>query len=299
MTRSPKYQMRHLLGWLPLFVLPAATFLLVPADWPRWTLMWLLSVAIYVGCKWLTWYTARANNVPCWKQAAYILAWPGLDADTFMSPTRIPDNARPQVREWLFAATKLAIGLMLVITAIWWIPNASTYRQGWVGMAGIVFTLHFGLFDLLSCLWRSVGVDARPLMNWPLLSASVSEFWGKRWNRAFRDLTHRFLFRPLTSRCGPQVALGLGFLFSGLVHEFVITVPAGGGYGGPTLFFLIQGLAIFIERSTVGRNIGLGIGVRGWLFTVCSMLLPVYWLFPPAFAEGIIVPFLAALGTKP
>jgi alginate O-acetyltransferase complex protein AlgI len=261
--------------------------------------MWLLSIAIFAGCKWLTWQTARDHDTPHWKQAAYILAWPGLDAVTFMRPMSLPQSARPRLHDWLFAAMKLAIGLLLIVTVSWWMPTSSTYLRGCIGMAGLVFTLHFGLFDLLSCFWRRAGIDARPLMDWPLLSVSVTEFWGKRWNRAFRDLTHRFLFRPLTARYGPQIAMGLGFLFSGLVHEFVITVPAGGGYGGPTLFFLIQGLAIFVERSTFGQQLGLGTGVRGWLFVACVMLLPVYWLFPPAFLEEIIVPFLAALGVMP
>ena len=36
----------HLYGWLPLLLLPTTTFLLVPAEWPRWLLMWLLSLAI-------------------------------------------------------------------------------------------------------------------------------------------------------------------------------------------------------------------------------------------------------------
>ena len=86
-------------------------------------------------------------------------------------------------------------------------PGSLPYVAGWVGMVGIVLTLHFGLFHLLSCAWRSAGVEARPLMNDPLASQSVSEFWGRRWNTAFRDLAHRFLFRPLSARLGPRWGL--------------------------------------------------------------------------------------------
>src|SRR5262249_58339187 len=82
--------------------------------------------------------------------------------------------------------------------------------RGWVGMVGVVLMLHFGSFHLLSCLWRSAGGEAPPLMNRPLLSTSVSEFWGKRWDTAFRDLTHRFLFRPLASPLGPRGAPAAG-----------------------------------------------------------------------------------------
>ena len=287
----------HLYGWLPLLLLPTTIFLLVPAEWPRWLLMWLLSLAIYSGCKWLTWQRAGIEDVAGWKQAAYLLVWPGLDATTFLQQTNVSMVDRPRRREWLFAIGKLAIGLVLVTIAVRWIPDLDPYFVGWVGMVVIIFTLHFGVFDLLSCVWRRVGIEARPLMDWPLLSVSIGEFWGMRWNRAFRDLTHRFLFRPLTSRFGPRVALGLGFFISGLVHELVITVPADGGYGGPTLFFLVQGAALFVERSALGRRLGLGAGVRGWMYVVCATVLPIYLLFPPTFVERIIVPFLEFLGS--
>ena len=127
MTRSPANHLERLYGWLPLLVLPEGAFVLVLGDWPRWTLMWLLSLAIYIGCKWLTWHSAEVDHVPLWKQAAYLLAWPGLDAATFMNPARIPQAARPRARDWLFAAAKLAIGLMLVAGVMWWMPAATRH----------------------------------------------------------------------------------------------------------------------------------------------------------------------------
>lgn len=297
LVASPARRRWPLHGWMPVLVLPAATLLLIPADWPRWTLMWLLSIAIYAGSKWLTLRKAGVEDVPFWRQAAFLLAWPGLDARSFLKPANPASIARPRISECVFAGAKLAIGITLIVTAVRGISKFDPYVVGWVGMVGIVFTLHFGIFHLLSCCWRSVGFGAAPLMNWPVLSASLSEFWSCRWNRAFRDLTHRFLFRPLTSQFGARLALFLGFVFSGIVHELVITVPAGGGYGGPTLFFLIQVVGLFVERSSYGRGIGLGAGFRGWLFVACVTVGPAVLLFPPAFVERIIVPFLQFLGS--
>ena len=133
-------------------------------------------------------------------------------------------------------------------------------------------------------------------MHWPIAAASVSEFWGQCWNQAFRDLTHRFIFRPLTTKFGPRWAIAGGFLFSGIIHDLVISVPARGGYGGPSLFFVVQGVAIFVERSGWGRQIGLSSGWRGWLFTMMVLMTPIPCLFHSHFVLEIVVPFIQAIG---
>ena len=257
--------------------------------------MWMLASSIYAGCKWLTWRRTPVRGAPIWQQAGYLLAWPGLDAAAFLTPTSMSGVSKPTQKEWVFALIKFASGIWIVFGAVRLVPAAHPYLIGWVGMIGIVLMLHFGMFHLLSCGWRRIGVDARPLMNRPLASTSVSEFWGRRWNTAFRDLTHRFLYRPLTTQLDVRWAVLAGFVFSGLVHELVISVPARGGYGGPTLFFGVQGTAILFERSPLGRNLSLETHWRGWLFTMLVLLTPVYCLFHPPFVEGIVVPFLRAL----
>jgi alginate O-acetyltransferase complex protein AlgI len=87
----------------------------------------------------------------------------------------------------------------------------------------------------------------------------------------------------------------LGFLVSGLVHDLVISWPAGGGYGGPTVFFLISGCGMVLERSRLGRRLGLRRGWPGWLFTVLLLVAPAPWLFHAAFIDEVVLPFMVAL----
>ncbi len=134
--------------------------------------------------------------------AIYLLAWPGLDARTFMDPGQVAD--RPSWREWAFAASKSCLGLIIFYGVARTIPIDRPYSVGWAGMVGLVFILHFGVFHLLSCAWRAGGVVAEPLMNWPILATGLGDFWGRRWNIAFRSLTHRFLFRPVLRRVGTR-----------------------------------------------------------------------------------------------
>ncbi len=266
--------------------------------WPRWAWMWALAFVIYATCKVLTWAISPIRSASGARQWGYLLAWPGLDAAAFLD-TRQPRALAPAAREWLFAWSKLALGIVCFFGLARLVPADRPYLAGWVGMVGLIFMLHFGSFHLLSCAWRHAGVNAQPLMDWPLAATSVSDYWGKRWNRAFRDFAHRFGFRPLTPRLGVAAATMAVFLFSGVVHDAVISLPAGGGYGGPTLFFLAQGAGLFAERSTLGRKLRLGRDWRGRAFAMFVLLAPLVLLFHPPFVENVIVPMMRDLGALP
>ena len=282
-------------GWAPLVVLPAVVLAFTPADWPRWAFMWLLAFTLFAGCKWLTWRRTPVSGIPLWIHAGYLLAWPGLNVRAFLGEPEKRAVRRPSVREWAEAVVKIACGATLFWGLTRLIPSDRELLIGWLGMAGLILLLHFGTFHLLSCAWRALGIDARPLMNRPLLSTGVAEFW-QRWNTAFRDLTYRFLFRPLTNCFGSVGALLVGFTCSGLIHDLVLSVPARGGYGWPTLYFVAQVPAILVERSRLGRRIGLGRGPAGRIFTLIVLLGPIGGLFHPPFVRNVVIPFMRAFG---
>jgi alginate O-acetyltransferase complex protein AlgI len=196
----------------------------------------------------------------------------------------------------MVAALNTLIGAALIWGVARTAVPADPLLAGWLGMVGVILVLHFGTFHLLSLGWRTIGVNARPIMQNPLRSTSLAEFWGRRWNTAFHELAARFTFLPLRPIVGRGGATLLVFLLSGSIHELVISVPARGGYGLPTAYFLLQGLGVACERTRLGRTVGLGRGCRGWLFTVVVAAAPAFWLFPPAFVRNVILPMLAFIG---
>ena len=261
---------------------------------PSWAFMCAMALGLYAGCKWLTYVEVRSRLAFERRRAAgYLLAWPGMDATGFLS--RRAAVPRPSLLEWLLAALKTTFGVVLT----WGIARTALPEHpliaGWIGMIGLVFVLHFGTFHLLSLAWRTLGVDAMPIMRNPPRSTSLSEFWGRRWNTAFHELATRFTFQPLRRLVGPRSASLAVFFISGVIHELVITVPAHGGYGLPTTYFLLQALGISLERSRIGLRAGLGSGVRGWMFTALVTAAPAFWLFPPPFVHNVILPMLAAM----
>jgi hypothetical protein len=267
---------------------PLSVIALARQSLPAWVFMWLFAFAIYAGCKWLTWWTAPAG-APWPRQLGYLLLWPGMDASAFLFAKA---EQTPAGRDWILAAAKFTVGAALVWVAAALLHFGPDLLRGWVALVGIVFVLHFGVFHLLSLAWQLAGRCARPLMDWPILATSVSDFWGRRWNLAFRDLTHRFVFRPLTARLGARPALLIGFSISGIVHDLVISLPAGAGHGGPTLFFAMQAAALLVERSAWGRRLGLSRGAAGWAFTMLVLAAPIGLLFHAPFIRTIIVPML-------
>src|SRR5262245_60307190 len=246
---------------------------------PGWAFMWATAVAIYASCKWLTYADARRRGVTAdgVRAAGYLLAWPGMDAFAFLRDINRPRGVK--LSEWIRAAFNTLAGATLI-----WVIARTAYPghpllTGWLGMIGMILVLHFGTFHLLALGWQSSGVNAMPLMRQPLGASSLADFWGRRWNTAFHELAARFTFKPLQSALGVTGATLLVFLASGLVHELVISVPARGGYGLPTMYFLIQGAGVAGERTDAGRRLGLGRGWRGWLFTALVAAGPAFWLF--------------------
>jgi alginate O-acetyltransferase complex protein AlgI len=287
-SRAPTPSLPTRTRWLALAILPLSA-LTTKAFLPAWIFMWAMAFAIFFGCKWLTLGIASNRNgrVAPFRALVYLFAWPGMHAARFLSS----DLAPPPFRSRTLKTAALAIARIL-LGAILLFVVAERARDpilaGWIGMVGMILILHFGFFALLSAVWRALRVDAPPIMDSPLRSTSVAEFWGRRWNGAFNDLALGLVFRPIARRAGVVAGTLSAFAVSGIIHELVISLPAGGGYGLPTGYFLLQGFAVLAQRKIAI--------LRGWLFTMLVVAGPAFWLFHPPFVQRVILPFMQAIG---
>lgn len=192
-------------------------------------------------------------------------------------------------------------GAALLVAVQWgWreFPSAlASETRRWLfsipALAGLSLMLHFGVFPVAAGLWRLAGVDARALFRAPLMSQSLGEFWARRWNLGFPEMTALAVYRPLSRWLGKGPATMASFLFSGLLHEMAISVPVGAGYGLPTLYFALHGGLALFERGLAqsGRPIErLGMWSRAW--TAACLVLPLPLLFHPWFVRGTVWPLL-------
>lgn len=285
--------------WFPALALPAAV-LLWGAALPPWVLAWLLTVAIYAGFKWLAFASSeppdsgrRLPAIDLRRAVQFLFLWPGMDADAFLSSRAV---VQPTAREVAFAGGNVVAGLMLIFGGVRLMYPYSAWLAGWIGLVGLAMFLLFGVAHLLSIAWRMVGVNAQPIMNRPHRASSLADFWGSRWNLAFHDIGRLFVFHPLRRRFGAVPAVVAVFLFSGIVHDLVMSVPVRSGLGWPTLYFLLQCGGVLFERSRFGKQLGLSRGWRSRLYAAAIVLLPLTWLFHDAFVLEIILPTLQWLG---
>ena len=132
-------------------------------------------------------------------------------------------------------------------------------------------------------------------MRSPINAPSLSKLWGGRWNTAFTDLMNAHVLKPTAKRFGVVAGTAAVFGLSGLLHEMVISVPAGAGYGLPTAYFLLQCAGVLIEKSAIGRRLGLGRGLKGRVFAFAVAGGPIFILFPPSFVANVVIPMIKAI----
>ena len=244
-------------SWIGVVVLGSGVLIILSAAWAGtpWIRMWLLAAGVYFTVK-----------------ALVLMRTPSAVADTvrwlLFCPTLSLAGFTRRISEGSHRALRLALAGLMDLTfgaALLWIVARqfadTPLVAAWVGMTGLIFMMHFGGFHLITAFWMCMGRATEPLMQCPIAAVSLADFWGRRWNTAFRDAMNLLVFRPVAGRWNARAAQWSVFLLSGLLHELVVSLPAGGGWGGPTLYFFLQAFGIELGRRL---RIPRGIASRLW-----------------------------------
>lgn len=251
----------------------------------RWVLMFLLVGFIFLSGK-LLMISRAGKPLSLRDNLLFLFFWPGMNVAEFRRAPTVKLRLVPK-----------GIGNLVIGGFLTWVVAreiSDPFLATWVAMIGFVWALHGGCFTLLAAFWRFHGRDVMPLMHAPLLARSLADFWGRRWNRAFRDAAHQLVFRRFAPRFGSKSAMLAVFLISGILHDVIVTIPARGGYGGPTLYFLLQGCGMMLETRIPERN---RLARRAFAFVFLVGFLAVG--YPPEFVENVAEPFFRMLRAIP
>jgi D-alanyl-lipoteichoic acid acyltransferase DltB (MBOAT superfamily) len=130
-----------------------------------------------------------------------------------------------------------------------------------------LLTFYAGLEGLLivtvTCA-RLLGVQARDVLERPVLAVTPADFW-RRYNRVIGQFLHEDVFLRVGGFRAPLRATMITFVISALAHEYLFGIAIGRVEGWQTAFFLVQGLAV---AATVRLK------PRGpWVFVSTAMTL--------------------------
>ncbi len=264
------------------FLLPALTLGgALAADGPleRLLLGALWTLYALKGSVLLGWTAQRVRAMSPLGLGLYLSFWPGMDPKPLQK--RDPEVTLPGawfVQGWI----------TMVAGAVVFFSLPLFFKSSWLALVCILATVHLGYSDVLSALVRWAGFPVHRLFTNPLASRGLRDFWSRRWNRPFVEM-NRVLFMPLLQRLmGRRAAVMGAFVLSGVLHELAISLPADRGWGGPLLYFVIQGLGMYLEGPTR----------RGRLWTWAWILLPIPLLFHEAFREALVMPLLDWLSNR-
>ena len=275
-------------SWIFAVLSTSIVYLIFRSASPIWQMVGLiitafLSMKIIVAAET---HKDKALNLNFKQWVCFAFLWAGMRPRLFGTL-----GAQPLEGAWrmiAFGVSRIALGLLLVVFSkmsfthlpysnLTFIPTIA------ILLIGLSLILHFGILSLTAGIWRHYGVPTYYLFRSPTISLSVTEFWSKRWNIAFSEMTSTVIYRPIKPTLGAGVALMSAFLFSGILHEIALSVPVNGGYGLPLLYFIIQGGVVWLEKAKK---------ISGRLWTAVWIILPTPLLFHTHFVKGIVLPIL-------
>lgn len=211
----------------------------------------------------------RVPRIPGWRaRLAYLLTWCGRER----VQRRAPWLEAAALRDLLVATVVFAASAVAVNAAYAWnLGHPVRWLCAGIGILSFAEMATAGL----SLIPAAFGVALPPLMLSPHRSASMAEFWSKRWNpfasrRVFRPLC----FAPLARRSVAWACIS-AFAFSGVAHALLAYL----GLGRWTIswvcgaFFFVQPFFIAAERWMGVRRWRLG-ARRAWTLSVLAVTSP-------------------------
>lgn len=144
------------------------------------------------------------------------------------------DQARETTPRFPLALLAVTLGwaLLCVLSVVGLLQVRHGVVTGWSGAflrLVCALALVHGLMDFVTQLHRVFyalgGLDVPPNQRRPILSRTVREFWGVRWNRLVSEWLGQFAFQPFNRRGWTKLGILATFVVSAAIHFWLAIVP--------------------------------------------------------------------------
>jgi hypothetical protein len=217
--------------------------------------------------------------------------WPAVRIDCFAdSDADRPPEGDTFVQGYLL----FLVGVLLALATPLLLPTIGRPAAGWLFILAVLCIVHLGLAAMAPVVFRIAGLSVPAMFDDPLRSRSISDFWSKRWNLPFVNMNRLFITRPFADRIGFTWAAFLAFLVSGVLHDLAISYAAGGGWGLPFAYFVVQAGLYETERRFLDGIESANRVLRS-LWVWGGLLLPLPLLFHAPFRTTFVLPVVDGL----
>ena len=289
-TIKNKKAARILLGWIIVVIGVFVSIQITKSNSPLYrmliiTTLQLFSMKLMVMIE--TYPSKPRLNFIQW--LCFATGWFGMRPQLFETLISKPLNESGKI--FIKGLARIVIGVYLLFISKWIYQPLFIFQtlSSLLMLIGLSFILHFGILNLSTVLWRFLGVNVKELFQSPYKSKSLKEFWGRRWNIAFSEMTALIVYKPVKKKFGNKTGVIAAFLLSGLLHEVAISCPVNSGYGLPFAYFVIHALVMNVEDLNMVKKITQHkILSHVWVFF--WLLVPLPLLFHHNFMQQVIVP---------
>jgi hypothetical protein len=209
-------------------------------------------------------------------------AWHAVGlVDTLRVRHMAPMVDRPALTRLLVCAPLVVAGLAGVYSSSQLLSGAPRLAVRWATGALFVYASVEVVVSAVILAYAALGIDPRPLHDDPIRSKTITEFWGRRWNRAVHRFLKQTVFAPVARRGYTELGLALTFVVSGLFH-FTFMLPAVGPFWAAMMgaFFVLQLPLVWAERA---------LGVSRWPTPLARMwTLTLLLASSPLFVEPVL-----------
>jgi len=172
------------------------------------------------------------------------------------NPRPLKDNNKPKERIMRGVFKLLLLFAAAVLNTLVPAIRTNAFSAAFFAMWSVYFVLT-GFVDIYSgaLMWLTKW-DTDEFCDSPFLSTGPRDFWSRRWNMLFRNVTHACVFTPLRKLgISPLYGAAAVFIVSCIVHEYMVLVSSESSQwlGWMTAFFMIHALATVIN-TYLSRN---------------------------------------------
>jgi len=183
--------------------------------------------------------------MPWWQRALHCFSL----ADTRRFE-RGPRQLHVSALGWLAFYAALGTGAVALLHLV--DGNAAPWAWGlrWLAGCALIYAVMDATAAAARLIHHALGLRTRlHLQNAPILSRSLGEFWGRRWNGPVSRWLSAHCFWPLARRGHARWGLLAAFAWSALVHFLPVLASLGWRPAfGMAGFFLLQAVLVAAER---------------------------------------------------